>query len=162
MAKQRPWDQYVQLRLAIAEANAGKLEAAATRLDKLGPHGLLVREARLLLARLSSAIGKLEQADALLTSLLAGRLERYVAASGALQEVAKRVSDRVEADLRAGNVPFDLQRKYQDAPDDEARSALVGEWMREQIARDPAVKTAREAYEAVADVVEVSLAAGTV
>lgn len=162
MAKQRPWDQYVQLRLTGAEIDAGKLEAAAARLDKLGPHGLLVREARLLLARLSSALGKLDQADALLTGLLAGRLERFVAASSAYQQAAKRVSDRVEADLRAGIAPYELEQKYRAAADDEERSALIGEFMRNQIAQDPAVKQAREAYEAVADIVPVSLTAGTV
>ncbi len=162
MAGQRPWDQYVQLRLARAEIDAGKLDDAAARLDKLGPHGLLVREARLVLAQLSSAIGKLEQADALLTGLLAGRLERYVAASGALEQAAKRASDRVEADLRAGNVPLDLQQRYQAAPDDEARSVLINEWAQAQIAQDPALKQAREAYLAVADVVPISLTAGTV
>jgi hypothetical protein len=162
MAKQRPWDQYVQLRLARAEIDAGTLDVAAARLDKLGPPGLLVRDARLMLAQLASATGKLEQADALLTGLLAGRLERFVAASGALQQAEKRATERVKLALQSGTVPSDLERKYQAAPSDEARTALVNEWAGEQIAEDPAVKQAREAYVALADVVRISLVAGTV
>ncbi|HSK01298.1 MAG TPA: hypothetical protein VK932_08660 [Kofleriaceae bacterium] len=161
MAKARPWDQYVQLRLARAEIDAGKLEAAAARLDGLGAKGLLVREGRLLLAQLASALGQLERADALLTGLLAGRLERYLAASGELQAAFKRASARVEADLRAGHVPFELQQKLQGATDDAARAAF-GEYMQDQVGQDPAVQKAREAYEAVVDIVPVSLAAGSV
>jgi cellulose synthase operon protein C len=162
MAVKRPWDQYVQLRLAGAEIDAGKLEAAASRLDKLGPHGLLVREARLLLAQLSSRLGKLDQADALLTGLLAGRLERFVAASGAVQQARTRAVERVQRDLQTGNVPPDLEHKLQAESGDEARNALVREWGNQQIAEDPAVKQAEEALLAVADVVQISIVAGMV
>ncbi len=162
MAKQRPWDQYVQLRLARAEADAGKLDAAAARLDGLGPHGLLVREARLLLAQLSSALGKLELADALLAGMLAGRLERYLAASSALEQADQRATDRVKLALQTGDVPVHVQTKYQAATGEDARSAIINEWAQDQIAQDPAVQRAREAYLAVADVVEISLAAGMV
>lgn len=162
MVKQRPWDQYAQLRLARAEIDAGQLDAAAARLDRLGPHGLLVREARLVLAQLLSATGKLAQADALLAGLIAGRIERFVAASGALQQATDRAVTRVQADLRIGNVPYEMQQRYQAAISDEARDAIVREWGQAQIAQDPAVQQAREAYLALADLVPVSLAAGTV
>ncbi|HWO23179.1 MAG TPA: hypothetical protein VNO30_30765 [Kofleriaceae bacterium] len=162
MAAKRPWDQYVQLRLAGAEIDAGKLEAAAARLDKLGPHGLIVREGRLLLAQLSSRLGKLDLADALLTGLLSGRLDRFVAASGALQQARTRAVEQVQRDLRTGNIPPHLERELQAESGEEARNALVREWGNKQIAEDPAVKRAEEALLAVADVVQISIVAGMV
>src|SRR5690606_6599546 len=116
--------------------------------------------ARLVLAQLLSATGKLAQADALLAGLIAGRIERFVAASGALQQATDRAVTRVQADLRIGNVPYEMQQRYQAAISDEARDAIVREWGQAQIAQDPAVQQAREAYLALADLVPVSLAAG--
>jgi hypothetical protein len=46
MQRLRPWDQYVQLQLARDEAGAGKLDAAATRLTRLGSPGTTIRDAQ--------------------------------------------------------------------------------------------------------------------
>ena len=162
MAKQRPWDQYVQLRLARADADGGKLDAAVARLEQLGPPALLVREARHLLAQLSAAGGKLEQADALLAGLLGGRLERFVAASGALETARKRAVERIQRDLQLGEVPFELRQQVEGAATDAERSEHVNRWAQTQIAQDAAVKKASDEVEALADVVSISLTAGTV
>jgi hypothetical protein len=161
MATQRPWDQHVQLQLARGEASAGKLDAAAARLNRLGSPGMLTRDARFVLAQLTAAQGKLEPADAMLTSLLAGRLAKYTAASTAMAAAFKQAEDRTKQRLDTGNVPFDLQQKYKTASEAE-RGELIRNWFDEQMKADPALTAARAKYIAVADVVPVALASGSI
>ncbi|HEY6178986.1 MAG TPA: hypothetical protein VIX73_31250, partial [Kofleriaceae bacterium] len=161
MAKQRPWDQYVQLQLARGEASAGKLDAAAARLNRLGSPGMLIRDARFLLAQLTAAQDKLDAADAMLTSLLAGRLPRYSAASAALNAAFKQAQDRVTQMLETGNVPQDLQRRAQTASDTQRRE-MISKWFDEQMQADPALSAARAKYLTLGDVVPTALASGSI
>jgi len=163
MQKARPWDQRVGLMLAREDASAGKLEAAEARLRAFGAPGLLIRDARFLLAQLAAAGDHLEEADALMTGLLATRLRRFAAAGAALQAATKQVQDRVEAQLDAGNVPPGLRAKLesQTMSDSEQRDAL-SEWLSSEMESDPTVTDRRAAYVALSDVVPVSLAAGSV
>jgi hypothetical protein len=161
MATQRPWDQYVQLQLARGDASAGKIDAAATRLDRLGPPGMVIRDARFLLAQLTAAQGKLEAADTLLTSLLAGRLSRFSAASAAMAAAFKQAQDRIEQKLETGDVPQDLQQRAQTASEDQRRE-LITNYFDEQMKADPALSAARAKYLALADVVPAALAAGSI
>jgi hypothetical protein len=160
MATARPWDQYVQLQLARNEAGAGKLDAAAARLHRIGPPGMLIRDARFLLAQLTAAEGKLEPADAMLTSLLAGRLDKYAAASAAMAAAFKQAQDRVRRRLDTGDVPSDLRRRVESAAESE-RGELISKWVDEQMKADSALSAARAKYVAVADVASVGGGWGT-
>ncbi|HEX3475891.1 MAG TPA: hypothetical protein VHT91_12785, partial [Kofleriaceae bacterium] len=161
MATARPWDQSVQLQLARGEASAGKLDAAAARLGRLGPPGTLTRDARMLLAQLTAAQGKLEPADAMLTSLLGARLAKYTAASAAMAVAFKQAQDRIRQRLEAGDVPLDLQQRAQTASEAE-RGELLSKFIDEQMKADPALSAVRAKYVAVADVVPVALASGSI
>jgi len=161
MQGKQPWDQYLALQIASHEASAGALDAAATRLARLGTPGMMIRDARFLLAQIMAAQGKLEAADRLLGSLLGPRLQRFVAASAALRDTAKRAQDRIDAALRAGDVPIDLKRKYETASEDE-RHDLISHWVDDQMKADATLTTAREAYTTLSDIVPVSLAAGSI
>src|ERR1044071_2975711 len=103
MRVQRPWDQFVALQLARNDADTGDIAGAAARLNELGAPGKMIHGARLLLAQIAAAQGTLEAADAQLTALLGVRLQRFTAASVALQEAAKAAQERIERDLQSGN-----------------------------------------------------------
>src|SRR6185503_19241930 len=101
-------------------------------------------------------LGKLDEADALLSSLLGARLQRYAAASAKLDEAAKAAEERVVQQLRTGSVPMSLQNKVRDMKDEE-RDEAVRAWASEAVGNDPAVSSAREAYVAFSDIVPVCL-----
>lgn len=157
-----PWDQYAVLELAGDEASEGKLDEAAARIAAASAPGLMIRDLRLLLGRLRSAQGKLDEADALLSSLVSGRLARYTAAALAMDEVEQRVVTRIQNQLRAGDVPEDLRRAHDAASDDAARVEIVNNAISQKVRDDAEVTNAREAYIKLADVVPASLALGTV
>lgn len=161
LLKQQPWNQWAVIALANADVEAGKLEAAANRLRAIGKPAVMVRDARQLLGQLASALGQLEEADALLTGLLGARLARFSKIATELEERATSVQDKLMTRLRNGDVPYDLQLKLQRASDDEQRE-LISSWMREQIEADTRLAALRETYIALGDVVPASLAAGTV
>jgi hypothetical protein len=161
MATQRPWDQYVQLQLARGDASAGKLDAAAARLGKLGAPGMTIRDARFLLAQLTAAEGKLEAADAMLTSLLAGRLPRFAAASAAMAAAFKSAQDRIKLRLDTGDLPSDLVTRA-NAASETARHDIVMTWIDEQMRADSALSAARASYLALGDVVPAALASGSI
>jgi cellulose synthase operon protein C len=160
MQTKRPWDQRVTLALARLDADAGKLDAAAARLGKLGAQGMMIRDARFMLGSLQVAQGKLDEADATLTALLARRMQKFAAASAALREAVARADERVKGQLDRGTVPPDFRAKYEAAPEAE-RGKVVEAWYNEQIDSDPTVVSRREAYLALGDVVPLSLAAGS-
>ena len=162
LAAKAPSDQYVALQLARNDAGAGALDAAAARLTRLGPPGMLIRGARVVLAQIDAAQGKLEAADALFGALLGTRVQRFAAASAALRDTAKRTQDRVEARLRTGDVPDDLKRSYEAAAGETERHDLISRWIDDQMKNDAPLTAARERYIALGDVVPVSLAAGSV
>lgn len=162
MEKARPWDQFVQLRLAAADVDAGKLDAAAARLEKLGPPGMIVRDGQLMLAQIASARGKLEQADALLARLLANRLPGFLAAASQLELLVVSTHERLWSELRAGPVPDALHQQLEAAETDAAKARVATEWVQARVEQDPAIQQARERFAAASDAVEIALAAGSV
>jgi hypothetical protein len=161
MAHQRPWDQHVALQLARNEASAGKLDAAIARLAGLGAPGLTIRAARFQRAQLAAAQGKLEDADAQLTAVLAMRVQRFAAASAAVQTAAKAAEQRVDAALRTGSVPDDFRRHYEQASEAE-RQDIVSQWSNDQMMQDVQLSAARTRYVALGDVVPMALASGSI
>lgn len=160
MAKERAWDQAVAFELAERDAIAGKLAAAAARIDRLGPPGLRIRAARLFGVELAAAQGDLAAADAQLTALLRDRVRRYRAVSSALDAAAKAASARIEDELTRGQVPDDVRRRYEAATDDAARLAVIRPYYDERLMQDPAVVAGRARLADLAYVVHASLTAG--
>ncbi len=163
MQAARPWDQRVGLALARAELERGELAAADARLRAFGPPGRLIRDARFALAQIAIGQGRLDDADALLTDLLAVRVARFAAASAALDDAARRVDERLDARFRAEDIPADLRTTLTSATatDDDKRAAVAA-WARTESATDRDVMSRREAFEALADVVPTSIALGSV
>jgi hypothetical protein len=161
MQKQRPWDQRVGLALARLDVDAGKLEAGETRLRAFGAPGLLVRDARMELAQLALAQGKLDVADDLASRLLEARLPRFTVASAAFEAAMQKLQDRIKSDLDLGTIPPDLERQLTTASEDEQR-AIVQKWMADRMENDPDINTARAKYVAYADTVPMAIFAGTV
>ena len=163
MLAARPWDQRVVLALAHADASAGKLAAAADRLRAIGPPGRMIRDARIMLAELLAAQDQLAEADTLVTDLLAVRLQRFAAAASALEQAAATVQAAADDRLRSGSLPPDVIAKLEAAGDDEAAQRdIVIAWMGELFENDPNVRARRAAYEALADVVSIAVAAGSI
>ncbi|HVV87984.1 MAG TPA: hypothetical protein VHE35_33315 [Kofleriaceae bacterium] len=163
MQKARPWDQRVAVALARGELEAGKLDAAAARLRAFGPPGRLVRDGRFVLAQLAIARGDLDGAERLLTDLVHARVARFTAVAAMLDAAIKAASDRIDARLRAGDVPASLREKLNAATTtDEERQQEVMAWGASQVDVDGDVTRLRPAYQALADVVPMSLALGTV
>jgi hypothetical protein len=160
MAKRRAWDQAVVVELAQREAGAGKLAAAAARLDRLGPPGRMTRAARLVRAELTAAQGDLAAADAQLTALLGDRVRRFRAASIALDAAGAAARDRITGELERGQVPDEVRRRYEATTDATARTAVIQSYYDDQLVQDPAVAAARAQLSDLADVVRVSLVAG--
>jgi hypothetical protein len=89
MQAKRPWDQRVAVLLARDDVGAGRLAAAEARLRAFGAPGLLVRDARLLLGQILEQEGKLDEADQVLSALVASRMPRFVAAAAAFEAAQK-------------------------------------------------------------------------
>jgi hypothetical protein len=161
MCARRPWDQYAALQLAHSEAAGGQLDAAATRLTKLGAPGMTIRQARFALAQITAAQGKLEAADAQLSTLLDARLPRFIAASAALQAAGRLAQERIETALKTGDVPLELRRRVEAASESE-QSALIRSWAEAEMTSDAGLLAARARYTALGDIVPVALAAGSI
>jgi hypothetical protein len=157
----RPWDQRVAVRLAGEELSAGKLDAARERLRALGSPGRMIRDARFLLAQVELASGELEIADELLTRLLASRQHRFLAAREALDKAGAEFDRQLNAKARANALPADLLEKLERASESE-QQALFQAWAAEEAEKNGPLVAARTAYYSFGDVVQFSLALGTV
>lgn len=163
MARSRPWDQRVAVALARADADAGDPAAGVARLRRFGDDGRLMRGGRMLLAQLEAERGQLEEADRVLGALLAQRMPRYVAASGALDAAGRAVSKRLEALFDAGAIPAELRARLE-APGatDASRQDAVREWMNATLRADAEIAAAQAALDALDDVVPAALTLGTI
>ncbi|HEX4417069.1 MAG TPA: hypothetical protein VH165_04175 [Kofleriaceae bacterium] len=158
----RPKDQYAALALALGEASAGKLADAVARLTRIGPPGWMIRDARLALARLLAEQGKLDDADALLDSLLGAELVRFASAAAEAEQADHRVQDRIKQALDTGRVPADLRARVEATHDDAQRDELIRRWVSDQIEHDDELSSARAKLTARGRVVPAALAAGAI
>lgn len=157
----RPWDQRVALRLAEIDLAAGKTDAARQRLRAFGSPGRLIRDAVFLLAQVEMGDGALETADALLSRLLASRQQRFLDARAALDAAGVEFDRQLNARARANALPADLLDKLERAGEAEQQK-LFQAWAAEEAEKDPKLVAARERYYSYGDVVQFSLALGTV
>jgi hypothetical protein len=73
----------------------------------------------------------------------------------------KQTQDRIQQRLRTGDVPHDLRQRVEGAKESE-RDELISNWFDEQMKADSALQAARAKYLALADVVPVALASGSI
>lgn len=158
---ERPWDQWIAVKLASQELGTGHAKEAEARLRAMGSPGMLIRSATFVLAQIAMSRGQLEAADQLISGLLGARLQRFLAATTALEDAVKSLQSRLEVRLRAGNLPADLLAKLPKASEADQR-AMVQRWVLEEMGQDPDVKARREAVLAFEEVVPASILAGTV
>jgi hypothetical protein len=161
MQKKRPWDQRVAIRLALQDLDEGKVEAAEARLQAFGKPSLLVRDARMVLARIAMQQGKLDVADDLVSSMLGSRLQSFVGASAAFEQAALALQASIEDRLKTGALPPDVIRKLETASEAQQRE-IVDEWITATMRADAGVNQKREAMIALGDVVSASIFAGTI
>lgn len=157
MVKKNPWNQWAILALAHQEIEKGKLDAAAARLRAIGTPGQMIHDVRQTLGQLASALGRLEEADALLSGLLGSRLARFAKIAGELDAAQEKLIGK----LKTGTIPYELEQQLRSASEAQQRE-IVGTWMRDQMENDITIKALRDEYLALGDVVPTSLAAGTV
>lgn len=162
MQAARPWDQRVALALARADLDAGHLDRAAARLTAFGAPGRLVRDARLVLARIAAARGQLDEADRLLAGMLTGRLARFTAAVGELDRAARAARERISARLEGGDVPASLATQLDGVGDDDRKRELVLAWAAAQVDADVQVAALQPRALALSDVVPAALALGSI
>ncbi|MFN0250312.1 MAG: tetratricopeptide repeat protein [Kofleriaceae bacterium] len=161
MQKKRPWDQRVAIRLALQDLDEGKVDAAAARLEAFGKPSLLVRDGRMLLARIAMQQGKLDVADDLVSSMLGSRLQAFVGASAAFEQAALALQASIEDRLKTGALPPDVIRKLETASEAQQRE-IVDEWITQTMRADTNVTEKRETMIALGDVVSASIFAGTI
>lgn len=161
LQKKRPWDQRVALRLALHDLDEGKPAAAEARLQAFGKPSLLVRDARMVLARIAMQQGKLDVADQLVSEMLGGRLQKFVAASAEFEQAALALQKSIEDRLKTGALPPDVLRKLETASEAQQRE-IVDEWIGQMMRADTSLAGKREAMIAVGDVVSASIFAGTI
>jgi hypothetical protein len=155
------WNQHAVVALAGEELAAGKVAAAEKRLRAIGPPGRMIRDARYLLAQIAGGDGRLEEADALLSQLVRGRLARFLAARADYEQASKAAYELVDTKLTVGDVPQALRDELENATE-EVQREKVQAWAADQVEGDPAVKRASQAYATYGDVVRFALAAGTI
>jgi len=161
MQARRPWDQRVAVLLAHADLDAGRLDAAEARLRAFGTPGLMVRDARLLLGRIAAARGKLDEADQILTDLVAWRLPRFTTAAAAYQAAQRDLLADLDRRLKTGDVPQMLVEQYNAAAEAD-RQKLIDDWVSSMVKGDSNLTQLRQATTAYADVVPEAIAAGSV
>jgi cellulose synthase operon protein C len=158
----RPWDQRVAAALAAEELHGGKPEAAEARLRAFGSEGMLVRDARFLLAQIAASREQLDVADAILTRLLDARLSRFQVASSALDAAEEDVRVRLNTRIERDDLPPPLRERLEDGRDEEAQQTILGEWYGQEMDAEPTVAARRKTYLEYSDIVPVALAAGTI
>jgi|GEM_PF-5023290 len=161
MQKKRPWDQHVAIRLALHDLDEGKPAAAEARLQAFGKPSLLVRDGRMVLARIAMQQGKLDVADELVSSMLGGRLQQFVGASAAFEQAALDLQKSIEDRLKTGTLPQDVLSKLETASEAKQRE-LVDEWISATMRNDANLTERREKMIALGDVVSASIFAGTI
>jgi hypothetical protein len=161
MQKKRPWDQRVAIRLALHDLDEGKPAAAETWLLAFGKPSLLVRDARMVLARIAMQQGKFDVADDLVSSMLGGRLQQFVSASAAFEQTALAMQKSIEDRLKTGTLPADVIRKLETASEAQQRE-IVDEWIGGEMRNNGDLTEKREAMIALGDVVSASIFAGTI
>jgi len=158
---ERPWDQWLVVRQANADLDAGKADAAAAKLRALGAPGLTIRDATFLLGRIAMMEGQLDVADQLLSGLLHARLSQFLAATAAFQAAFTALQDRLTTKLKLGTLPPDLIAKLEKAPEAEQQQ-LLNAWMTAEMEADPEIAKRRDAMMSYGEVVPASLLAGMV
>ena len=161
MQKKRPWDQRVAIRLALHDLDEGKPAAAEARLQAFGKPSLLVRDGRMVLARIAMQQGKLDVADELVSSMLGGRLQQFVGASAAFEQAANDLQKSIEDRLKTGALPQEVLTKLESASEAKQRE-IVDEWISGVMRNDSNMTEKREAMIALGDVVSASIFAGTI
>lgn len=156
-----PRDQEVAVRLASLYRAKGDSPRALATLEAQGTPGLLVGDALLLLASLKLELGKQDEGRALLAAYVGRWLPQFQEARRGLQHEAEGAQDRLVADARAGRLPADLRARLDGAKGDQEAQALFGEYLREELGKDPRVAEARERYARLHGVVSASLLLGT-
>lgn len=158
-----PGDHALAARLAELLAAQGDSAGAEAVLTALGSPGQMSGVAQQALAELWAAEGKLEEADAVLSRVVAARLPRFEAARRAYEQAVESFQDRKVAELqsgRAGAHQAVIDELNAVATDDE-RGAILGRWLAEQMEGDAVLGRLRAAYRTLGDVVPAALSLGT-
>ena len=159
--EKRPWDQWIVVKLATADLDAGNLAAAEKRLHAIGGPGLMIREATFLYGRLALAQGQLETADNVMSGLLGSRLQRFLAANAKLDAAGKLVQARIEQQMRSGNLPATVLAKLEKAAEAD-RQEILQEYFRDALLGDRDIEAGRATLMSYGDVVPASISLGMV
>ncbi len=156
-----PDDQELAVAVAQRPRAAGDGEGASAALAALGAPGRLVLAAQVTLAGVWAELGRADEAEALLQQVLIDRLPAFEDARAIYVETRGAEIERLIARGRDGDLPPDLVRRLNAAPESE-QQAIFGEWLEKRLAEDPRIAPLLAAYTRAAEVVPVALTLGNI
>ncbi|HYO68355.1 MAG TPA: hypothetical protein VEU33_19970 [Archangium sp.] len=159
--KASPGNQELAVAMAsLARARGDAKEAMAT-LTSLGPLGRLTGEAQMMLGLCYRDLGQLPEADAVLSSYIADRLEPFQSVQRKYEEAAKALQERLIARARTGQLPAEVMKRLEVASgSEEQQRKIFDEWLSEQMEADSGLEKLREEYLRHQSVVPASLMLG--
>lgn len=156
-----PGYQEVAMGVASILRGRGDTKAALDTLVALGAPGRLTTTAQQALADMHAEAGDFVMADAILTALVNERLPAFQEAQRTYRATATRFEEEIFADLRAGNVPRDLEKKLNTASEAEQK-VLINRYLEERFRDDPGMAALREEFVQHAVVIPPSISLGMV
>lgn len=160
-AQAHPDDQDVIAALALQRRREGASDESLRKLSAIGAPGRMTPAVRLAYAQLLSDMGRVADADAVLSRTIETRLPRYQAAQRAWGEAIERAERELVERARNGALPSDVEANMRGKSDDEQRQ-IFRDWMRERLRESSALNEPRAAMERVADVVPTALTLGMI
>lgn len=156
-----PGYQEVALGIAMALRGRGEAKAALETIAALGPPGRLTATAQRALADMRAEAGDLVAADAILTALVTERLPAFQEAQRAYHAAATKFEEQFDADLQAGSIPRDLERKLQNADKTEQKN-LLRTYFEDKFRGDPRLNALKDEFQRYGAVVPASISLGMV
>ncbi|KFA93741.1 tetratricopeptide repeat protein [Archangium violaceum] len=161
--KASPGNQELAVAMASLARARGEAKEALATLTALGPVGRLTGDAQMMLGLCHRDLGQLAEADAVLSSYVADRLESFQRVQRKYEEAADALQERLVARARSGQLPAEVENRLKVASGSEDQQRKIfGEWLSEQMESDPGLEKLREEYLRHQAVVPASLMLGMV
>lgn len=154
-----PLDHALVATIAELALIRGDVPAARAGLEALGSVGRLTRRAQSTFARVMLAEGDVQGAERLLERQLADLLPRFEKARHVYFTAVSKLEEDWIAKANRGRLPRHVLNRIEGAAP-EVQQQIFGEFLAEQMEKDPAVTAAATAYRALSDAVPLAVQLG--
>ncbi|WP_375765139.1 hypothetical protein NR798_25835 [Archangium gephyra] len=161
--KASPGNQELAVALASLARGQGDAKGAMATLSALGPQGRLTGDAQMMLGLCHRDLGQLPEADAVLSTFVASRLEPFQRVQRKYEQEATALQERLVSQARAGQLPSEVGKRLEAASNNEEQQRTIfNEWLSGQMEADPGLEKLRGEYLRHQSVVPASLMLGMV